>query len=74
MSIKNIAKGFANLVLKETGNLSPDVRELAENRLEICAVCPKREKLFGASKCSVCHCVLSAKTLVEDEVCPENKW
>jgi len=74
MSVKNIVKGFASLVLRETGNLSPEVKEMAENRLSVCATCPERTKQFGASQCKLCGCVLAAKTLVLDENCPIQKW
>lgn len=74
MSIKSIVKGFASLVLRETGNLSLEVEQMAEKRLEVCATCPERTKQFGASQCKICGCILKAKTLVPDEKCPIHKW
>jgi Family of unknown function (DUF6171) len=43
---------------------------MAKERLKICFECPKR---FGIV-CSMCGCELHAKSEIEEEECPLDKW
>ena len=42
----------------------------AEDRLEICRLCEHNEE----GVCSICGCILKAKTKMDTERCPIDKW
>jgi hypothetical protein len=41
-----------------------------EDRANICNTCPNNNN----GQCQICGCILSAKQLVKDSPCPQNKW
>ncbi len=47
---------------------------MAKERLSICRQCPYIEKAFRKEICSLCGCVLKAKTEVKDEICYDGRW
>lgn len=50
-------------------------QEIANKRLQICMACEYKRHLLGDEYiCSLCGCVLSAKTRVNEEKCELNKW
>lgn len=46
--------------------------ELAQERLEICKVCPKLIK--ATSQCKECGCIMNLKTKLPNASCPLGKW
>jgi hypothetical protein len=44
--------------------------EISDERLSICNKCPNKK----GSTCSICGCILTAKTKVLQEPCPVNNW
>jgi hypothetical protein len=66
-TVKNgqrIAKGFAYLA----GGIN---QELSDKRIKICNNCPR---LRGGISCSICGCIVEAKTRLPEESCPEQRW
>lgn len=49
-------------------------QSIAEERLKICNQCDNRTKSALGDTCSLCGCVLDAKTRVKDEYCDIDKW
>jgi Family of unknown function (DUF6171) len=45
-------------------------REVREERLSICKMCPQ----FDGTRCIQCGCFIAAKTWVPHEKCPAGKW
>lgn len=45
---------------------------LVDARMAACRACPKY--LPSSNQCAVCTCVLSLKTQLSTESCPEGKW
>ncbi len=64
---KNILEGFTNEVTGKN-------QELSDQRMEICQSCVKFHKNFCLRGRGGCGCFLPAKTTVEDEKCPVDKW
>lgn len=60
----NIVGGFAYMAAGVN-------EELAAGRKAICDTCPQ---LRGGRTCSICGCVVDAKTRINGEVCPIGKW
>jgi hypothetical protein len=72
MSVGSIISGFSNLVFSK-----PDIEAMAKKRRKFCNGCEKSN--FGKSRLCLkrkggCGCVLSLKTRVPDEECPELNW
>ncbi len=78
MKLDQIFNGYANL-------LTGKQKELAEQRLTKCAVCPMRTKAFCDPKKSGVHvltgkrvtgcgCLLRAKVRAVNAECPAGKW
>lgn len=68
LPIKYIIQGWWNLFLDLVSDLK--YKKEFDQRMEICKACDKN--VHGV--CSVCHCVLVAKTKSEDSECPLQKW
>ena len=66
--IKYIIQGWWNWFLDKVSDIK--YKSYFDKRLEICKSC--QENKHGI--CSVCHCVLTAKTKSEDSSCPLKKW
>lgn len=66
--VKYIIQGWWNWLL----DLVSDIKYKKEfdARLEICRQCKNNKHGI----CSICHCVLVAKTKSEDSECPIGKW
>lgn len=72
--IKNIATGFANMIIKRE-----EVEVVAEPRLLVCSNCEQVRLVGkigkkGIYQCRECSCIVNAKTRVLSEHCPLNKW
>jgi len=72
-----IAKGMTSLALKTSSAIASKDRiltpeELAIKRLEICEKCPSLSKDSG--RCAECGCFIKAKTRINFEECPLEKW
>jgi hypothetical protein len=53
------------------------VEEVALDRLEVCEKCESNTtnpEVTMFSRCSICHCVLEAKSRNLESDCPANKW
>ena len=66
--VKYIVQGWWNLLL----DVVSDIRHKDEfhQRMEVCKTCDKNT----CGVCMVCHCLLAAKTKVEESECPLHKW
>jgi hypothetical protein len=53
-------------------NLGRVETTIAEERYEICAICPKLIKLTG--QCKECGCFMQQKVKLPHAFCPINKW
>lgn len=60
---ERVVKGLAKMVINNNS-------EYSEDRIKICKACPQNKKGI----CGLCGCILSAKTKVIEEHCPDNKW
>jgi hypothetical protein len=58
-----------DLFNKNIGRVDDD---LAQERLEICKVCPKFIK--PTSQCKECGCIMNLKTRLPNASCPLGKW
>lgn len=83
--VKNILKGWGRKVKDKFNTLEPEIKEMSEKRLKICDPCPVRYGNTCSSKregfhkdtnelTKGCGCFVDAKSMVEDEKCPLNKW
>lgn len=70
MNISNIASGWFNHIKDKLGMLDKETKDLAEARLKICDICPRRVK----NKCGVCGCQLEAKAKDPNSTCPIKRW
>lgn len=52
------------------GGLQTVSREIREERLSICKMCPQ----FDGTRCIQCGCFIAAKTWMPNEKCPAEKW
>lgn len=85
MSLKDIAEGWANVVLDQIKQLDPDLKAASKRRLQICHTCGIRSngrcdstkcgthKITGDKRCG-CGCILKAKILAPHSDCPLGKW
>lgn len=67
-----ILTGWKNLMIRNSF-----VEEIALERLEECSKCNSNTTYPNVnmlSRCSICHCVLEAKSRNLDSDCPVNKW
>lgn len=53
-------------------NKKRSLESLANERFEICKLCPNLIKL--SNQCKKCGCFMQLKTKLEDATCPEGKW
>lgn len=71
--IKEIAEGWANMVLKKE-----HIERIAKVRRNICDTCEHISTKHKTSRpdvhCVVCNCTLAAKTRSLDSACPVGKW
>lgn len=67
LKIKYIIQGYWNLVISKFKELR--YHELYESRLKVCKLCNKNR--YGT--CSICGCLVEAKTK-SDSICPLKKW
>lgn len=85
MNPKEIIDGWFNLVKDKLDILNPELKEIAEQRIQICNVCelrrgnrcdPKKciqHKITKELKCG-CGCNLSAKAMSRKSQCPTGQW
>lgn len=79
LDFKEIANAWYNTI-KHT----PEQKELADKRLEICLACPSKKEILEGKQwsfvCGECGCPLKAKIytkstyLIKDGSCPLEKW
>jgi len=53
-------------------NAAKSTEELANERFNICKICPELIKL--TKQCKKCGCFMAAKTKLEAATCPIGKW
>ncbi len=70
----NIVEGWKQNLLFACGRIDSTVKQIADERLSVCAECPNRSDWTIAAICKICSCELSAKTKVLGEYCPLNIW
>lgn len=68
LPVKYIIQGWWNLLLDFISDIKYK-KEFSE-RMKICESCESNKHGI----CSICHCVLIAKTKSEDSGCPRHKW
>ena len=70
-TLKNIAEGWANKVLKRQ-------QELSDARMKICNACEHISTKHNTTRfdvhCTKCGCTLDAKTRSEESECPIGLW
>jgi len=72
INIKEIVTAWGSKI-----NPSPELKELAEKRLEICDSCESKDyvKVDKFYRCKECGCPLAGKSFSrKDHACPKNKW
>lgn len=70
MNLKQIIEAWAI-----SFNPSQKQKEMADDRLKICAECPSRKKLLGVDMCEECGCPLTKKIFTNTpNPCPLEKW
>jgi hypothetical protein len=86
IKMNEIIEGWTNLLKSKFGNVEPELFELSKQRIMICNDCKlfknnnvcDRGNMIPHEKTgemvSGCGCVLAAKTLCKDCVCPAGKW
>ncbi len=70
--LAEIAEGWKNLIDRD-----PEVEKIAEERLGLCLSCKYNNtspELGMLSKCTLCGCVLEAKSRSLKSKCPINLW
>lgn len=71
-TVKGVVSGFSNFVFEKE-----DIELIAAERRRICNVCPKSNN-GNSRRClkrkGGCGCILSLKTRVLEEECPDLKW
>lgn len=72
-SMENIFKKIRNIIKSWFLYLFTDVPMFAIKRRNICSGCKYNTKVAKMDVCSKCYCVISFKTLVEDERCLDGK-
>jgi Zn finger protein HypA/HybF involved in hydrogenase expression len=75
INLRQIAEGYYNLLLSGTILEDSKVEELAKKRLEICEDCTHNgaPTLLGGH-CTMCGCLMSAKSRSMPAQCPKSKW
>ena len=68
IKIKYIIQGWWNLILDKISDIK--YKSYFDERMNICKSCQENDHGI----CSICHCVLIAKTKSEDSACPLKKW
>ena len=64
---KNIVTGFTN-------NIIGNNQDLSKTRMNVCFMCDVHHNNWCIKDRGGCGCYLPAKTTVESEKCPINKW
>jgi hypothetical protein len=83
--MKKIVQGWANLARFHTGDLDPEIENMAAERLEKCEDCPARRLFFCSILVRVphaederlvrgCGCMITPKVLSPDSSCPAGHW
>lgn len=71
-TVEKVTHGAIGLAKAALGmGLAPS--EVIEARRSICATCDQRRDGIVLT-CSVCDCVIQAKTMLLEENCPVSKW
>lgn len=73
-SVITILKKVLNILKGWYYKLFNKKEDIAKNRLEICKYCDNRVSSALGDACSLCGCILDAKTRVKDEHCEVDKW
>lgn len=66
--IKLIFQGWKNLILDKISDIK--YKDIFKKRLEICNACEFNKN----GRCSLCGCVIKAKTMSEDSRCLVGHW
>lgn len=66
--VKYIIQGWWNWFLDKISDIK--YKKEFDQRMEICRQCDKNNHGI----CTICYCVLTAKTKSEDSECPTGKW
>lgn len=70
--LSSIIEGWKNDNLNKKGKLPRPLKELFDNRLQICKSNECEKLLLGI--CTACGCPVKKKTKSLQEECPENMW
>lgn len=77
MSLLQIYEGWKNHLIPSK-NLKDIIKNVSEERLEICNACDSHSKNYKKNRpddhCTKCGCTLLAKTKCLSCNCPINKW
>ena len=59
--------------VKENWSLfTPEVKQMARTRLELCKPCPQMTPMAG--QCKECGCIMPIKVFFKNAACPQGKW
>lgn len=82
--LRQIASGWMNSFLDKVNLLSPEKKQVAVHRMEICAQCPirtnevcdpsKKGTALDGTKFEGCGCFIEKKTMCMDCECPGQYW
>ena len=78
INFSQIYEGWRNKLVPPA-DMKNTIQQVSQDRLEICANCPKHSKHHNVplrfdDHCVQCGCNLDAKTACLSCGCPENKW
>ena len=72
---KNIIQAFKRVFTQLVQNKSIYAnKQLIKSRQATCETCPFKNSKFLITKCTICGCVIRAKTKLATESCPLEKW
>jgi hypothetical protein len=69
-----MVKKILNIIIGWFRKIFELKEDMASIRLNICNHCPHKINTPLGDACSLCGCILDAKTRVEDEQCDLDKW
>jgi len=66
-TLRNIATAYYNL-------LKDKKYESTDERIKICQNCEFSKYFVSVLYCQICNCPIAAKSRLEKNTCPKNKW
>ena len=70
----NLFLKIRNIIVGNWRNITGYTSDETRRRRQICKTCRHNIKYGKARICSLCGCIIKAKTTIENEKCYINKW